>query len=49
MRSPVDFDYEKPDGQKRILLIGDSYTIGYEAKHEDLWSTHLDEQLAAAG
>ncbi len=49
MRAERDFSYAKPDGVKRVVSLGDSYTIGYEVHLEECFSSILERNLNAAG
>jgi len=35
----------KPDGTKRIIILGDSFTYGFAVKNEDLFTTQLEKLL----
>ncbi len=47
MRADRDFAYAKPAGVKRILSLGDSFTIGYEVKGDETFSSVLERELNA--
>jgi hypothetical protein len=49
MRADRDFVIEKPAGVKRILSLGDSFTVGYEVEAEDTFSSVLGEELTKRG
>jgi len=49
MRDDRDFSYDKPPGVKRIISLGDSFTIGYEVDVDQTFSTVLERQLVDAG
>lgn len=49
MRSERDYHYEKPPGIKRIIVLGDSFAIGYEVAVEDTFSSVLERELRARG
>lgn len=49
MRSDHDFPYAKPPGVKRIVSLGDSFTIGYEVNHQESFSSIVEERLNAKG
>ena len=49
MRDDRDFSYEKPDGVKRIISLGDSFTIGYEVDVDQTFSAVLERELQKAG
>jgi hypothetical protein len=45
MRADEDFAYDKPPGTKRVLCLGDSYTIGYEVEAEQCFANLLADHL----
>lgn len=49
MRSSEDHAHTKPAGVRRIVSLGDSFTIGYEVAVEDCFSSILERELRAAG
>ncbi len=49
MRAERDYSHAKPGGTKRIISLGDSYTIGYEVEREETFSSVLEQQLNAQG
>lgn len=49
MRADRDFDHAKPPGTKRIVSLGDSFTIGYEVERDQCFSSVLEARLRAAG
>lgn len=49
IRADREIPYEKPPGLKRILVLGDSFGIGYEVNLEDTFTTRLESRLRAAG
>ena len=49
MRADRDYRYEKPAGTRRVVCLGDSFTVGYEVAVEDCYTTVLRRQLEAAG
>jgi hypothetical protein len=49
MRADRAYGYEKPAGVKRIVSLGDSFTIGYEVNAEDTFSSVLERELGAKG
>lgn len=49
MRDDREFAHEKPAGVKRIVSLGDSYTIGYEVDADETFSAVLERELADAG
>ncbi|MDP3921345.1 MAG: hypothetical protein Q8R76_11130 [Candidatus Omnitrophota bacterium] len=44
-----EYDYAKAPGTKRILLLGDSVTVGYEVDKQSLIDTQLEALLANQG
>jgi len=48
VREEDDLTFDKPEGQYRILCIGDSFTLGWGVRAEDNW-THLVEQRLQEG
>jgi lysophospholipase L1-like esterase len=44
-----EFDHEVPPGIFRIVLIGDSYTMGWKVAEEDTYAARLETALSAAG
>jgi len=49
MRADRDFARQKPPGLKRIVALGDSFTIGYEVANEETFSSVLERSLRAKG
>ncbi len=49
MRADREYPYEKPPGVRRILSLGDSFTIGYEVDVEDCFSSVLERTLREKG
>jgi len=49
MRDDRDFEYDKPPGTKRIISLGDSFTIGYEVAADQTFSAVLEHELRTAG
>jgi hypothetical protein len=49
LRADVDHPYEKPEGTKRIVTLGDSFTIGYEVEEEQCFSRVMERELRALG
>jgi hypothetical protein len=49
MRDNRDFSYKKPDGVKRIISLGDSFTIGYQVDVDQTFSAVLERELQKAG
>lgn len=44
-RAKAPTPFEKPKGQKRILILGDSFTFGGAATYQDHWIEQLRNQL----
>lgn len=44
LRSP-EVAVPKPDGTLRILLLGDSFTFGFEAKEDEVFARRLESEL----
>jgi lysophospholipase L1-like esterase len=49
LRADRDYPKEKPAGVKRIVTLGDSFTIGYEVDVEDCFSSVLERTLRERG
>ena len=49
LRADRDIPYEKPAGVKRILILGDSYGIGYGVNVEDTFAMVLERTLNSSG
>ncbi len=49
MRADRDYPYEKPPGVKRIICLGDSFTVGYEVDVEDCFASLVQQELNRAG
>jgi lysophospholipase L1-like esterase len=49
MRAPRDYPYEKPPGTRRIVSLGDSFTVGYEVEGDETFSAVLERELRARG
>lgn len=45
IRSDREISYDKPQGIKRIVLLGDSFGMGYEVDYQDMFSTRLEYYL----
>jgi hypothetical protein len=48
-RSDVEYTYDKPKDTVRILVLGDSYTIGHEVNQDETYSMALEKSLKAKG
>ena len=44
-RDTREFTYEKPEGTLRVLVLGDSFTIGYEVGQDETYSAVLERYL----
>ena len=49
IRANEDIPYQKPEGVKRIVLLGDSFGIGYGVNLEDTFSCQMKNYLEKAG
>jgi lysophospholipase L1-like esterase len=49
LRDDREFRHEKPPGTKRIVSLGDSFTIGYEVDVEQTFSRVLERELTKSG
>jgi hypothetical protein len=49
MRAPRDYPYAKPAGTRRIVSLGDSFTVGYEVEGDETFSAVLERELRARG
>lgn len=49
IRADYDIPLEKPPGVQRIVVLGDSYGMGYEVDLKDAFTTVMANQLDAAG
>jgi lysophospholipase L1-like esterase len=49
MRADRDYAYMKPAGVKRIVSLGDSFTVGYEVQVEECFSSVLERELKEFG
>jgi len=49
IRADRDIPLEKPPGVKRIVVLGDSYGMGYEVDLKDAFTTQMANLLQAAG
>ncbi|MBN2565152.1 MAG: hypothetical protein JXB46_05530 [Candidatus Eisenbacteria bacterium] len=48
-RDRRNFSYDKPEGALRVLVLGDSFTIGYEVAQDQTYSAVLERYLAKKG
>jgi hypothetical protein len=48
-RDDEDYKYEKPAGQRRILVLGDSHTQGYEVHQSATFAKVLERRLRQKG
>src|SRR5262245_43955387 len=46
MRDDREFAHAKPAGTRRIVSLGDSFTIGYEVEREQTFSAVLERELS---
>ena len=49
VRADGDISYEKADGVKRIVLLGDSFAMGYGVDLEDTFSSQMQKFLEEGG
>lgn len=49
IRADEDIPLDKPPGVKRIVVLGDSYGMGYEVDLKDAFATRMADDLNAAG
>jgi hypothetical protein len=49
IRADREIPYEKPPGIKRIVVLGDSFGMGYEVDLKDSFLTKMQENLEQAG
>ncbi len=49
IRADYEIPYKKPAGVKRIVVLGDSFGMGYEVNLEDTFTTRMSENLNNAG
>jgi hypothetical protein len=47
MRAEHDYPYEKPPGVQRIVVVGDSFAVGYEVDLSQTFAMVLERELAA--
>jgi len=48
MRANVDYTYEKPAGVKRVVVLGDSFGMGYGVKLEDTFTEQMRRKLESS-
>ncbi|MBI4125634.1 MAG: hypothetical protein HY609_02345 [Deltaproteobacteria bacterium] len=48
-RGGVDYSYEKPPGVLRVLVLGDSFTVGYEVDQDETYAVVLERELKKRG
>ncbi len=49
IRADREIPYHKPEGVKRIVLLGDSFGMGYEVELKDTFLQRLEDALRVAG
>ena len=49
IRANEEIPYEKPAGTKRIVILGDSFAMGYESDLPNTFLARMQQELAAAG
>lgn len=49
IRSPKTFSEQKKEGQYRVILLGDSFLMGYEVEFEDSLASLLEADLKSKG
>lgn len=49
IRADREIPYEKPPGVKRIVVLGDSFAMGYEVDLKDMFTTRMEEELRTKG
>jgi hypothetical protein len=49
MRCDQDIPYAKPPGVKRIVVLGDSFAMGYEVDYENTFLMRMENALRAQG
>ncbi len=45
IRADYEIPYEKPKGTRRVLVLGDSFGMGYEVDLEDMFTTRMTHHL----
>ena len=48
-RDDEDYEFSKPLGRRRVLVLGDSHTQGFEARQEAIFPKVLERRLRARG
>jgi len=48
-RDDENYEYPKPPGRRRILVLGDSHTLGYEVRQSATFSKVLERRLREKG
>ena len=48
-RDKQDYRYLKPKGLLRVLVLGDSHTVGFEVDQEDTFASILERELQSRG
>jgi hypothetical protein len=48
-RDNENYEYQKPAGQRRVLVLGDSHTQGFEVRQSATFSKLLEQRLRAKG
>lgn len=49
IRADEEIPYSKPAGVKRIVVLGDSFGMGYEVNLEDTFLARMEQELRVAG
>src|SRR5262249_57007952 len=44
-----EFSYEKPPGRLRIMMLGDSFTVGWGAKFDETFAKRIERMYADHG
>jgi hypothetical protein len=48
-RDDENYEYQKPAGQRRVLVLGDSHALGFEVRQSATFSKQLEQRLRAKG